>query len=148
VRWGQVAGRPDLVDHGVTHYAMEAAAARMYRLGQGIERPAGYAHGVAGIGWDAKLDYAMFFDPRPESVQGIQLLPLTFGSLYRADPQAAGERAAELAKAIGAAPRVWGDLFAADLAAADPRAALTACAVTCRPKRAPAPRWCATTPKC
>jgi hypothetical protein len=124
VRWGQIMGRAELVDHGVTHYAMEAATARMYWLGQGLERPAGYAHTVAGIVWDAKIDYATFFDPKPESVQGIQLLPLTFGSLYRADREAAAGRAAELAKAAGGQPRVWGDLFAADLAAADPRAAL------------------------
>jgi hypothetical protein len=73
--------------------------------------------------WDAKVDYATFFDAKPESVQGIQLLPLTFGSLYRADPKAATARTAELAKAVGGDPRVWGDLFAADLALADPGAA-------------------------
>jgi hypothetical protein len=73
--------------------------------------------------WDAKLDYATFFDAKPESVQGIQLLPLTLGSLYRADPAAARYRAAALSREIGQAPRAWGDLFAADLAAADPVAA-------------------------
>jgi endo-1,3(4)-beta-glucanase len=123
VRWGLVTDRPDLVTHGVTHYAMEAATARMYWLGQGITRPDGYAHQVAGIVWDAKIDYATFFDPKPESVEGIQLLPLTFGSLYRADAKAAGARSAGLDRATGGAPRAWGDLFAADLAAADPGAA-------------------------
>jgi endoglucanase Acf2 len=124
VRWGQVRGSADLVELGVTHYALEAATARMYWLGEGLDRPAGYAHRVAGIVWDAKIDYATFFDPKPESVEGIQLLPLTFGSLYRADPVAAGARVAALDKAAGGQPRVWGDLFAADLAAADPDAAL------------------------
>jgi len=117
-RWGTVRGNTDLVTAGVTHYAMEAATARMYWLGEGVRRPAGYAHTVAGIVWDAKIDYATFFDPKPESVQGIQLLPLTFGSLYRSDPGAAARRAADLP-----GPRVWGDLFAADLAIADPTAA-------------------------
>jgi endo-1,3(4)-beta-glucanase len=124
VRWGLVRNRPDLVLYGVTHDAMESATARMYWLGQGLDRPAGYAHTVAGIVWDAKLDYATFFDPKPESVEGIQLLPLTFGSLYRADRDAAAARGARLDRAIGGAPRVWGDLFAADRAAADPTAAL------------------------
>jgi hypothetical protein len=124
-RWGLVRHRPDFVDYGVTHYAVEAATARAYWLGDGLPRPAGYAHTVAGIVWDAKLDYATFFDPRPESVQGIQLLPLTFGSLYRASPSAATARYTELTRAVGGAPRVWGDLFAADLAVADPSAART-----------------------
>ena len=122
-RWGMVSGQPDLVTLGVTRYALEAETARDYWLGA-LPRPDGYGHQVAGIVWDAKVDFATFFDPRPESVQGIQLLPLTFGDFYRADPAAAGARAAELARETGGLPREWGDLFAADLAAADPGVAL------------------------
>ena len=122
-RWGVVRGDDELTTYGMTHYAMEAATARMYWLGEGLQRPAGYAHRTAGIVWDAKIDYATWFDPRPESIQGIQLLPLTVGSLYRADPRAAKERAAQLATAAGGPPRVWRDLFTADLALADPVAA-------------------------
>jgi hypothetical protein len=117
-RWGLVAKDADLATYGVTHYALEAATARMYWLGEGLRRPAGYRHTVAGIVWDAKLDYATWFDPKPESIMGIQLLPVTFGSLYRMDAGQAKARAAELP-----APTVWGDLFAADLALADPAAA-------------------------
>jgi endo-1,3(4)-beta-glucanase len=73
--------------------------------------------------WDAKIDYATWFDPKPESIMGIQLLPLTFGSLYRGDATQAAARSTELAHEVGGAPRVWGDLFAADLAVADPTAA-------------------------
>jgi endo-1,3(4)-beta-glucanase len=124
VRWGLASDQQDLVTYGVTHYAMESATARMYWLGQGVSRPQGYAHRVAGIVWDAKIDYATFFDPKPESVEGIQLLPLTFGSLYRADPGAAAARTAGLDRAAGGRPRVWGDLFAADRAPADPHGAL------------------------
>ncbi len=123
VRWGLVRNNPQLMRYGATHYALEAATARRYWLGEGLVRPTGYAHTGAGIVWDAKIDYATFFDPRPESVQGIQLLPLTLGSLYRADPKAAAARTGELDHAVGGAPRIWGDLFAADLAVADPGAA-------------------------
>jgi endo-1,3(4)-beta-glucanase len=120
VRWGLVTGDPDLTAYGVTHYALEAATARMYWLGEGLQRPAGYQHTVAGIVWDAKIDYATWFDPKPESIVGIQLLPLTFGSLYRGDAGQAAARSTQLSKEVGGAPRVWGDLFAADLALADP----------------------------
>lgn len=91
----------------------------MYWLGEGQPRAAGYAHTTAGIVWDAKIDYATWFDAKPESIVGIQLLPLTFGSLYRASSAGAAARAGELEKAVGGRPRVWGDLFAADLAVAD-----------------------------
>lgn len=120
VRWGLVSDQPDLVEAGVARYAVEAAAARTYWLGEGPqERPAGYDHTVAGIVWDAKIDFATWFDAKPEAVFGIQLLPLTFGSLYRYDADAARERDRELSSAVGAAPRMWRDLFAADLALAD-----------------------------
>jgi hypothetical protein len=119
-RWGLVRKNAAMTSYGVTHYALEAATARMYWLGEGLQRPAGYAHTTAGIVWDAKVDYATWFDPKPESVLGIQLLPLTFGALYRG-PSAAREK--ELTATVGGKPRVWGDLFAADLALSDPAAA-------------------------
>jgi endo-1,3(4)-beta-glucanase len=122
-RWGIVSRDAQLTAYGVTHYALEAATARRYWLGEGGPRPAGYAHTVAGIVWDAKIDYATWFDPKPESVLGIQLLPLTFGSLYRGDPEEAAARSSELTANVGGSPRAWGDLFAADLAVADPAAA-------------------------
>jgi endo-1,3(4)-beta-glucanase len=122
-RWGLVRNNPALTRYGLSHYALEAATARMYWLGEGQPRAAGYAHTTAGIVWDAKIDYATWFDAKPESIVGIQLLPLTFGSLYRASSAGAAARAGELEKAVGGRPRVWGDLFAADLAVADPAAA-------------------------
>jgi endo-1,3(4)-beta-glucanase len=123
VRWGGASGQPELVARGTERYALEALTARTYWLGEGITRPAGYTHRTAGIVWDAKLDFATWFDAKPESIVGIQLLPLTFGSLYRSDPTEARRRAVELARAVGGQPRAWGDLFAADLATADPAAA-------------------------
>ncbi|MFI1990807.1 glycosyl hydrolase [Actinoplanes sp. NPDC020271] len=116
VRWGLVRGNTDMTGYGVTHYAMEAATARTYWLGSGPARPDGYAHLTAGIVWDAKIDYATWFDPQPESILGIQLLPLTAGSFYRGPAQ-------ERERDLGRDPRVWGDLFAADLALSDPEAA-------------------------
>jgi hypothetical protein len=123
VRWGGASGQPELVAKGAERYALEALTARTYWLGEGITRPAGYTHQTAGIVWDAKVDFATWFDAKPESIVGIQLLPLTFGSLYRSDPTEARRRADELAQAVGGRPRAWGDLFAADLATADPAAA-------------------------
>ncbi|GGN20870.1 endoglucanase Acf2 [Actinoplanes campanulatus] len=116
VRWAVVRDNAEMTGYGIAHYALEAATARMYWLGEGLTREAGYAHTTAGIVWDAKIDYATWFDPKPESVLGIQLLPLTAGAFYRG-PSAARQ------KDLGDEPTVWGDLFAADLALSDPQAA-------------------------
>ena len=116
VRWGRVRHDDAMTTYGVTHYAVEAATARMYWLGAGLTRPAGYAHTAAGIVWDAKIDFATWFDAKPESILGIQLIPLTFGSLYRAS-------AVPRIRSLTAPPRAWADLFAADLAMSDPAGA-------------------------
>jgi endo-1,3(4)-beta-glucanase len=123
VKWALVRRDEKLASAAAARYALEAATARRYWLGEVGSRPQGYAHTIAGIVWDAKVDYATWFDSKPESIQGIQLIPLTFGSLYRDDPAAAAARATALGKAVGGDPRIWGDLFTADLALADPSAA-------------------------
>ncbi|MFG1996119.1 glycosyl hydrolase [Actinoplanes sp. NPDC048988] len=115
-RWGVVRDNAEMTAYGITHYALEAETARTYWLGEGLTREAGYAHTTAGIVWDAKIDFATWFDPKPESVLGIQLLPLTAGAFHRG-PSATRQ------KDLPGKPTVWGDLFAADLALSDPRAA-------------------------
>ena len=124
VRWGMVTADDDTVAAGLTRYGWEAATTRRYWLGEIGERPPGFDHTVIGILWGAKTDYATFFDPAPEAVEGIQLLPLRLGSFYRSDPEAAAARSAALADSVGGEPRSWGDLFAVDLALSDAPAAL------------------------
>jgi endo-1,3(4)-beta-glucanase len=124
-QWGMVTNRRHLVDAAVSRYALEADSARTYWLGEsGRLWPAAYAHDTVGIVWGGKVDFATFFDGRPESVIGIQLLPLTFASLYRTDAGAAAQRSAAVAQAGGGAPREWPDLFLMDGALSDPAAAL------------------------
>ncbi|HEX4015932.1 MAG TPA: glycosyl hydrolase [Frankiaceae bacterium] len=124
-QWGMVTNRKKLLDAAVTRYALEADSARTYWLGEsGPLWPDAYAHDTVGIVWGGKVDFATFFDGRPESVIGIQLLPFTFASLYRTDPDAAAQRSATVAQAGGGTPREWPDLFLMDDALADPAAAL------------------------
>jgi endo-1,3(4)-beta-glucanase len=116
-RWAAATNQPSLYDAALAFYATEAATARWYWLGEKAARAPGYAYQVAGIVWGAKIDFATFFDARPASVVGIQLLPFTFGSLYRNDGAAASKRFVE--GSIDSAGR-WADLLALDLAIADP----------------------------
>ncbi len=120
-RWAQATGQQQLATRAHAFFATEAATARAYWLGENLARPVGYEHQVAGIVWGGKVDFATFFDPLPASVIGIQLLPFTFGSLYRSDSGAAAERYA--AGSAGSGDR-WQDLLALDLAIADPARAM------------------------
>jgi endoglucanase Acf2 len=124
-QWGMVTARPKLVDAAVCRYALEADGARTYWLGEtGRLWPAAYQHDTVGIVWGGKVDFATFFDGRPESVIGIELLPFTFASLYRTDAAAAAQRSATISQASGGTPREWPDLFLMDDALADPAGAL------------------------
>lgn len=119
-RWAAATDQPGLFDAAMAMYATEAATARWYWLGEGADRPAGYEHRVAGIVWGAKYDFATFFDARPASIVGIQLLPFTFGSLYRDDADAARLRWQEGSERSG---DHWADLLALELAIDDPEQA-------------------------
>jgi endo-1,3(4)-beta-glucanase len=116
-RWAAATGQTSLLEQALALYATEAAVARWYWLGEQGTRAEGYTHRVAGIVWGGKVDFATWFDPRPASIVGIQLLPFTFGSLYRNDPAAAAKRFDEGSANSGDR---WSDLLALDLAISDP----------------------------
>src|SRR5262249_53169507 len=52
VQWGIATSNTAMVDEGLARYAIEAATARVYWLGEGEDvLPAPYAHSTAGIVW-------------------------------------------------------------------------------------------------
>lgn len=111
-------GAVDLVAREYCGDARGLPPFRVFNAYLGHSAASGFAPFAA---WEAVVRWRAGAAP---VMEGIQLLPLTFGSLYRADAGAAAERTAGLDKAAGGRPRVWGDLFAADLAPADPAGAL------------------------
>jgi endo-1,3(4)-beta-glucanase len=119
-RWALATGQTSLADQAMALYATEAHTARWYWLGEMSRRQAGYDHQTAGIVWGGKIDFATWFDARPVSAVGIQLLPFTFGSLYRSNADAAKKRFDEGSKDSG---DHWSDLLGLDLALADPEKA-------------------------
>lgn len=80
--WGAVAGDADLEAVGRWMLARESHAART--LSTAFDATAapftGYDHGVVGIVWDGKRDYATWFSPEPAAILGIQLLPMRPGT--------------------------------------------------------------------
>lgn len=123
-RWAQATGRSALADAAIVRYALESASARTYWLGEGTVFPSGYAHETAGIIWDDRVEHRTFFSADPETVIGIQLLPYTYGSLYRSDAAAAQRRSGDLLRVGG----TWPDVLVLDVALADPERARQALA--------------------
>ena len=66
--------------------ALEAHAATAYWTGFDRSDPVyeGFEHGVVGINWGGKRDYATWFSPEPSAILGIQLIPMSPSSGYLA----------------------------------------------------------------
>lgn len=86
VLWAAVAGDKALEEEARWMLALESNSARTYYTG--VDTSAApysqYGHGVVGIVWDGKRDYATWFSAAPAAILGIQLLPMrpgTTGSL-------------------------------------------------------------------
>lgn len=80
--WGAVSGDTDLEMEGRWMLALESLAARSYWTDFDTDEApyVGYDHGVVGIVWDGKRDYATWFSPEPAAILGIQLLPMRPGA--------------------------------------------------------------------
>ncbi len=123
-RWAQISDNTNMAEQAHFLYTLEAESARLYWLGdQRNPRPDNYDYHAAGIVWDGKTDFATWFDPDPGAIVGIQLLPYSFGSLYRRSPDSAQLRYKDAA-AGELAPKVWPDLIALDMVLADPAKAM------------------------
>jgi endoglucanase Acf2 len=119
-RWAAVEGDQALLDSSLALWTLETESAVTYWLG-GIDYLGDYAHTTTGIYWSAKLDFATFFDGRPEAAVGIQLLPFTMGSLYRSPAFTAVDPVAGLGN-LGP-DDLWFDLFVMERAISDPAGA-------------------------
>ncbi|MFN4002661.1 glycosyl hydrolase [Microcella sp.] len=80
--WGAVAGDAALEDEARWMLALESHAAltSYTAFDASAEIYAGYDHGVVGIVWDGKRDYATWFSAEPAAILGIQLLPMRPGT--------------------------------------------------------------------
>ena len=126
VLYGAVAGDAAIRDLGVFLYATAESAIEQYWFD--VDRqvfPRGFDPPMLGILWDAGGQYDTWWDRNPIYAVGINLLPITGGSLYLGrrpvDVQARYDR---LVRQNGGDILQWRDLFWMYLALADaPRAA-------------------------
>jgi len=87
--WAQAAEDPALEREAVWLLSSEAHAATTYWTHFDTTDPVydGFEHGVMGINWGGKRDYATWFSAEPSAILGIQLIPMSPSSGYLAgDP--------------------------------------------------------------
>ena len=84
--WATVTKNSGLKDTATWMLSAEAASARAYwtNFDSGASVYSGYQHGVVGINWGGKRDYATWFSADPNAKLGIQLIPMSPASGYLA----------------------------------------------------------------
>jgi len=125
--WGSVRGNSTIRDLGIYLYTNEVAAVEQYwfDVDQAVFPPA-FGHDVIGIVWGDGASYSTWWTANPEEIHGINVLPVTGGSLYLGRrPDAIARGYAELLANNGGPEREWVDIIWSYLALSDPATALT-----------------------
>ena len=124
--WGAVTEQPEIRDLGIFLHATERTAVEDYWFDVHDETfPADYPHVAIGMVWGTKGVHSTWFGADPEFIHGINLLPITGGSLYLGrHPHHVRANVAEIAKERGSAPVIWKDVIWQYHALADPGQAM------------------------
>ncbi|MEL6444397.1 MAG: glycosyl hydrolase [Bacteroidota bacterium] len=126
VLWGALTGQPDIRDLGIYLYATEASAIEEYWFDVNDEVfPEAYSRVALGIVWGGKGAHTTFFGTEPEFIHGINILPLTGGSLYLGrHPDFVTRNYDAVVAARGGQPVIWKDILWEYLAFSEPDRAL------------------------
>ncbi len=127
VLWGEVTGQPEIRDMGIFLYATETTAVEQYWFDvDGEVFPEDYPHNAIGMVWGSKGVHATWFGGAPEFVRGINMLPITSGSLYLGrHPEYVITNYNEIVELGNGQPELWKDLFWLYLSMGDADQALT-----------------------
>lgn len=127
ILWGEMTGQTEIRDMGIFLYATETTAVEQYWFDVDEKVfPEDYPHSAIGMVWGSKGVHATWFGGDPEFVHGINLLPITSGSLYLGrHPDHVLANYSEVVEERSGQPELWKDIFWQYLALADPNQALT-----------------------
>lgn len=128
VLWGEATGQTEIRDLGIYLYTTEAAAVDQYWFDvDEAVFPASYPHVAIGMVWGSKGVHSTWFGNNPEFIHGINILPVTSGSLYLGHhPDFVTANYDEIVAERGGPPAVWKDVLWQYLALSDPSRALAA----------------------
>ncbi|MFT5516256.1 MAG: endoglucanase Acf2 [Rhodothermales bacterium] len=127
ILWGEATGQQEIRDLGVFLHATETTAVEQYWFDIDNEVfPADYPHVAIGMVWGGKGVHSTWFGADPEFIHGINILPITAGSLYLGrHPGYVIENYEEIVFERSGQPNVWKDVLWEYLALADPNLALS-----------------------
>jgi endoglucanase Acf2/PKD repeat protein len=127
ILWGEQTGQEAIRDMGIFLYATETTAVEQYWFDIDEEVfPADYPHVAIAMVWGAKGVHSTWFGGEPEFIHGINLLPITSGSLYLGrNPDHIVANYAEVVRERNGEPEIWKDIFWQYLAMADANRALS-----------------------
>ncbi|WP_432741651.1 glycoside hydrolase [Streptomyces sp. JH002] len=125
IMWGSATGDEELRDLGVYLLATEAESIRQYWFDADQEvYPEDYAHPIVGMVWGSGAAYSTWWTANPEEIHGINVLPVTGGSLHlAANPEAVARNLDHLVEQNGGPFEEWRDLLWQFQALADPATA-------------------------
>ncbi len=113
IQWGIATGNTAVRDAGLFIYTTQAQAIQEYWFdATDTNFPAAFGHSAVGMVWGDGGAYATWFSGEPEMIQGINLLPITGGSLYMGQrPSYVNTNWDELVRNNGGQPTVWQDIL-------------------------------------
>ena len=126
ILWGEATGQAEIRDLGIYLHTTEAAAVDQYWFDVDEEVfPANYPHVAIGMVWGGKGVHSTWFGADPEFIHGINILPVTSGSLYLGrDPEYVVANYDEIVAERNGPPNIWKDVLWQYLALGDPARAL------------------------
>lgn len=127
ILWGENTAQPEIRDLGIFLYTTEASAVDQYWFDiDNAVFPATYPHVAIGMVWGGKGVHSTWFGANPEFIHGINLLPITSGSLYLGrNPEYVLANYNEIVAERNGQPVVWQDILWQYLALSDPNLALS-----------------------
>ncbi len=127
ILWGEATKQMDIRDLGVFLYATETTAVEQYWFDvDNVVFPEDYPHVAIGMVWGGKGVHSTWFGADPEFIHGINILPVTSGSLYLGrHPDHILANYAEIVAENSGQPDIWQDVLWEYLALADPSLALS-----------------------
>jgi hypothetical protein len=126
ILWGAATGNEEIRDLGIFLHAVESKAIEQYWFDADDEIfPADYIHSQLGIVWSNGGDYATWWTANPEEIHGINLLPITTGSLHLGrHPTMMRQSYLHLLERNNGPPTMWQDALWGGLAMGVPAGAL------------------------
>ncbi|MFG3497457.1 glycosyl hydrolase [Streptomyces sp. NPDC047928] len=125
VLWGAATGDTALRDLGTYLLTTESEAIAQYWFDADQQVfPASFGHDTAGMVWGSGVAYATWWTANPEEIHGINVLPVTGGSLHLGGHKSAIRRnIAEMERENGGPAVEWRDILWEFQSLADPGAA-------------------------